>query len=99
MLKLPLLIATASVVRTHGDDCALQLPSGENISCRSLEAFEALMRRAGMPVQVARMCYDRLYVLQCLSQVCSCPNEELQTIAQDLLKTFARPRSRTGRPQ
>ena len=99
MLKLPLLIATASVVRTHGDDCALQLPSGENISCRQLESFEALMRQAGMPVQVARLCYDRLYVLQCLSQACSCHHEELQSLAQELLKTFARPRSRTGRPQ
>lgn len=54
----------------------------------ALQRFRALMAQERWPVQLARMCYDRLYAYERIAQAHASANEELRGTALQLFQAF-----------
>ncbi len=62
--------------------------SFEPHTAHRLEAFKALMSREGLPVQLSRMLYDRLYAYECIAQAHATGNEPLRRMALQLFQVY-----------
>ena len=66
------------------------LPAGVQLSVEALQDFKALMMLDGWPVQLARMCYDRLYAYERIAQAHASANDELRRVALQLFQAYHR---------
>lgn len=71
-------------------------PTGLELGMGALMRFKALMAGAGQDVQLARMCYDRLYAYERFAQAHASGDEPLQRLALELFQIYHR-RSAAGR--
>ncbi len=66
------------------------LPTGAHLSVAQLMQFKALMLHEGWPVQLARMCYDRLYAYERIAQAHASANDVLRRVALQLFQAYHR---------
>jgi len=55
-----------------------------------LQAFQALMSVEGLPVQLSRMLYDRLYAFERIAEAHATANEPLRRMALQLFQDYQR---------
>ena len=67
-----------------------RLPSGAHLSIGMLLRFKQLMARETRPVQLARMCYDRLYAYERIAQAHASADAALRKVALELFQAYHR---------
>jgi hypothetical protein len=66
------------------------LPSGVHLSVAALLRFRELMALEQWPVQMARMCYDRLYAYERIAQAHGSASQDLKGLALQLFQAYHR---------
>lgn len=66
------------------------LPSGAHLDVPTLLRFKQLMATDGWPVQLARMCYDRLYAYERIAQAHASAQDPLRRVALELFQAYHR---------
>src|SRR5262249_49781570 len=65
------------------------LPDGE-LGIGALLRFKSLMAAEGLPVHLARMCYDRLYAYERIAAAHAGSREDLRRLALELFQIYHR---------
>ena len=65
------------------------LPMGGRVEPATLRNFMRAMRLHGMPVQAARLGYDRVYAHQCFARAHQADDAALRALAVELFEAFA----------
>lgn len=63
---------------------------GSTLDIAMLQEFKLLMGLEGWPVQIARMCYDRLYAYERIAQAHASASEALRQVALLLFQAYHR---------
>jgi hypothetical protein len=71
-------------------DGAVALPLGGRARSATLRAFVRAMAERGMPVQAARLGYDRRYACDCFARAHASGDAMLRAQALELFEAFAR---------
>lgn len=66
------------------------LPNGVQLDVAALLRFKQLMARERWPVQLARMCYDRLYAYERIAQAHASADDALRSVALRLFQAYHR---------
>jgi hypothetical protein len=66
------------------------LPLGGQVRPAALRAFVRAMAARGMPVQAARLGYDRRYAQECFARAHAGSDAALRTLALELFNAFER---------
>lgn len=64
--------------------------AAEAIDMGALLRFKSLMAACGLPVQLPRMCFDRLYAFQCIAQAHAGGSDPLRRLALELFQAYHR---------
>jgi hypothetical protein len=66
------------------------LGTGVHLDIALLQEFKLMMGLEGWPVQIARMCYDRLYAYERIAQAHASASATLREVALQLFQAFHR---------
>jgi hypothetical protein len=66
------------------------LPCGVHLSVAVLLRFRELMALEQWPVQLTRMCYDRLYAYERIAQAHASASQDLKSLALQLFQAYHR---------
>jgi hypothetical protein len=66
----------------------IALPLGGRVRPATLRAFVRVMARQGLPVQAARLGYDRRYALDCLARGHASEDAALRALTLELFAAF-----------
>jgi hypothetical protein len=66
------------------------LPGGQPLDLTLLQRFKGLMALEQWPVQLARMCYDRLYAYERIAQAHASADDGLRAVALQLFQIYHR---------
>lgn len=64
------------------------LPLGGRVRPATLRRFVRAMATQGLPVQAARLGYDRLYAFECFARAHACEDAALRSLALELFAAF-----------
>ena len=64
--------------------------AAEAIDMGALLRFKSLMAACGLPVQLPRMCFDRLYAFHCIAQAHAGGSDPLRRLALELFQAYHR---------